>query len=50
VGVSVTEDGLVTKQVSAVLTPQVVTVKLNEDGTINNSYRKYMEMMQQQQQ
>jgi transglutaminase-like putative cysteine protease len=50
VGVSVAEDGLVTKQVSAVLTPQVVTVKLNEDGSINNSYRKYMEMMQQQQQ
>jgi transglutaminase-like putative cysteine protease len=51
VGVSVShEDGTVAKQVSAVLMPQVITVKLNEDGTINNSYRKYMEMMQQQQQ
>ena len=51
VGVSVVEeDGLATSQVAAVLTPQVVTVKLNEDGSVNNSYRKYMEMMQQQQQ
>lgn len=50
VGVSVAEDGLATKQVSAVLVPQVITVKLNEDGTLNNSYRQYMEMMQQQQQ
>jgi transglutaminase-like putative cysteine protease len=49
VGVSVShEDGSVAKQVAAVLTPQVITVKLNEDGSINNSYRKYMEMMQQQ--
>lgn len=49
VGVSVVEeDGLSTNRVVAVLTPQVVTVKLNEDGTLNNSYRKYMEMMQQQ--
>jgi hypothetical protein len=31
------------------LMPQVVTVKLNEDGTINNLYRKYMKMVQQQQ-
>ena len=51
VGVSVShEDGTVAKQVAAVLMPQVITVKLNEDGTINNSYRKYMEMVQQQQQ
>jgi len=51
VGVSVSyENGAVSKQVEAVLKPQVVTVKLNDDGTINNSYRKYMEMIQQQQQ
>jgi transglutaminase-like putative cysteine protease len=51
VGVSVShEDGKESKQVVAVLTPQVVTVKLNEDGSLNNSYRKYMEMVQQQQQ
>ena len=50
VGVSVShEDGMVAKGVAAVLMPQVVTVKLNEDGTINNSYRKFMEMQQQQQ-
>ena len=51
VGVSVShEDGVTDKKIAAVLMPQVVTVKFNEDGTINNSYRKYMEMMQQQQQ
>ena len=51
VGVSVAhEDGVIDKKNAAVLMPQVVTVKFNEDGTINNSYRKYMEMMQQQQQ
>jgi len=51
VGVSVSnEDGMISKQVPAVLMPQVVTVKLNEDGTLDNSYRKYMEMVQQQQQ
>ena len=50
VGVSVShEDGVTDKKIAAVLMPQVVTVKFNEDGSINNSYRKYMEMMQQQQ-
>ena len=50
VGVSVSENGLVANQVAAILMPQVVTVKMNEDGSINNSYRKYVEMIQQQQQ
>lgn len=51
VGVSVShEDGAVSKNVAAVLTPQAITVKFNEDGTLNNSYRKHIEMMQQQQQ
>lgn len=52
VGVSVShEDGLVAKEVAAILTPQVVTESLNEDGTKNtdNSYRRYMQMVQQQQ-
>ncbi len=51
VGVSVLhENGIESREVAAILTPQVVTIKFNEDGTINNSYRKYMEMIQQQQQ
>ncbi len=51
VGVSVShEDGKESKQLVPVLTPQAVTVQLNEDGSLNNSYRKYMEMVQQQQQ
>lgn len=49
VGVSVAhEDGVIDKKNAAVLMPQIVSVKLNEDGTINNSYLKYMEMVQQQ--
>ena len=51
VGVSVLhENGIESREVAAILTPQIVTIKFNEDGTINNSYRKYMEMVQQQQQ
>ena len=50
VGVSVSEDGLLANQIAAILMPKVVTVKMNEDGSINNSYRKHIEMIQQQQQ
>ena len=51
VGVSVLhENGIESREVAAILTPQVVTIKFNEDGSINNSYRKYMEIIQQQQQ
>ena len=50
VGVSVShEDGLVSKETASVLTPLIVTATINEDGSLNNSYRKYMEMIQQQQ-
>ncbi len=51
VGVSVLhENGIESREVAAILTPQAVTIKFNEDGSVNNSYRKYMEMVQQQQQ
>lgn len=51
VGVSVShEDGLVSKQVAAILTPQAITVSLNEGGGDDNSYRRYIQMVQQQQQ
>ena len=49
VGVSVVhEDGLVAKEVAAVLTPQVVNTLADGSG-IDNSYRRYMQMIQQQQ-
>lgn len=50
VGVSVQhEDGLISKEVAAILTPQAITIKLNEGAGEDNSYRRYMQMMQQQQ-
>jgi transglutaminase-like putative cysteine protease len=50
VGVSVSyEDGAVSKQVAAILTPQVVIQKLEDGAGDDNSYRKYIEMVQQQQ-
>jgi len=51
VGVSVShEDGLISKETVAILTPQVVTSKLEDGAGDDNSYRKYMQMVQQQQQ
>ncbi len=51
VGVSVShEDGIVSREVAAVLTPQAIKVSLNEGGGDDNSYRRYMQMVQQQQQ
>lgn len=50
VGVSVShEDGMISKEVAAILTPQVITSKLEDDAGDDNSYRKYMQMVQQQQ-
>jgi hypothetical protein len=50
VGVSVShEDGQVSKEVAAILTPQVVSSKLEDGAGDDNSYRKYMQMVQQQQ-
>ncbi len=50
VGVSVShEDGLVAKEVAAILTPQVVSAALINDEDDGNSYRRYMQMVQQQQ-
>lgn len=50
VGVSVShEDGLVSREVAAILTPQVVTASLINDDEDGNSYRRYMQMVQQQQ-
>jgi len=50
VGVSVSyEDGMVSKQAPAILTPQAVTSKLADGAGDENSYRKYMQMVQQQQ-
>jgi transglutaminase-like putative cysteine protease len=50
VGVSVShEDGLVAKEVAAILTPQVVNEQLINDKSDGNSYRRYMQMVQQQQ-
>lgn len=50
VGVSVShEDGLVSKEVAAILTPQVVSASLINDNDDGNSYRRYMQMVQQQQ-
>jgi transglutaminase-like putative cysteine protease len=50
VGVSVShEDGSVAKEVAAILTPQVVSASLINDEDDGNSYRRYMQMVQQQQ-
>ncbi len=50
VGVSVSyEDGAVSKEVNAILEPQYITPVTEPDGS-QNSFRKYMDMMQQQQQ
>lgn len=50
VGVSVShEDGLVAKKVAAILTPQAVHAALINDNDDGNSYRRYMQMVQQQQ-
>ena len=50
VGVSVShEDGRVSKEMAAILTPQAVTKKLENGAGDDNSYRKYMQMVQQQQ-
>jgi transglutaminase-like putative cysteine protease len=50
VGVSVVhEDGIVSKEVAAILTPQVVISKLADGAGDDNSYRRYMQMVQQQQ-
>jgi transglutaminase-like putative cysteine protease len=50
VGVSVShEDGMVSNKVAAILTAQAVTIKLAEGAGEDNSYRRYMQMIQQQQ-
>jgi transglutaminase-like putative cysteine protease len=52
VGVSVShEDGLIHKEVASILTPKLVAETLNADGTKDdsNSFRRYMQMVQQQQ-
>jgi len=50
VGVSVSfEDTAVSKELLAVLTPQDVRVSLTDGGGDDNSYRRYVQMKQQQQ-
>ena len=50
VGVSVSlEDGMVSKEVAAILTPQIVNTKFEDGSGDDNSYRRYMQMVQQQQ-
>ena len=50
VGVSVShEDGMVSKEVASILTPQVIKTHLEDCAGEDNSYRKYMQMVQQQQ-
>jgi transglutaminase-like putative cysteine protease len=50
VGVSVShEDGVVANEVAAILTPQAVSQTLQQTDGENNSYRRYMQMVQQQQ-
>ena len=50
VGVSVSyEDGLVAKQEAAILTAQLINASLINDEDDGNSYRRYVQMMQQQQ-
>lgn len=49
-GVSVShEDGPVSKEVAAILTPLAVTNRLEEGAGDDDSYRRYMQMVQQQQ-
>ena len=52
VGVSVShEDGLVHNEIASILTPKLVSESLlGDDNKDSNSYRRYMEMVQQQQQ
>jgi transglutaminase-like putative cysteine protease len=51
VGLSVShEDGMVSKEIASILTPQVVSATLINDEVDGNSYRRYMQMVQQQQQ
>ncbi len=54
VGVSVShEDGMVFNEIASILTPKLVTETLlteDADNNNSNSYRRYMEMVQQQQQ
>jgi len=51
VGVSVShEDGSISKEVAAILTPQAIKISLKEGFGDDNSYRRYMQMVQQQQQ
>ena len=50
VGVSVQhEDGLISKEVAAILKPQAIAINLDEGAGDDNSYRRYMQMVQQQQ-
>ena len=50
VGVSVShEDGSVSKEVAAILSPQAISARLDEGAGDDNSYRRYMQMVQQQQ-
>jgi transglutaminase-like putative cysteine protease len=50
VGVSVVhEDGNISKEVAAILTPQIISNALADGSGNNNSYRRYMQMVQQQQ-
>lgn len=50
VGVSVsTQDGQVSKEVAEILTMQAVTSNLDEGAGDDNSYRRHMQMVQQQQ-
>lgn len=51
VGVSVShEDGLVARDVAAVITPQPIIQTMKDGGGDDNSFRRYMQMVQQQQQ
>jgi len=50
VGVSVSlEDFVVSKEIAAILTPQIVNTKFEDGASDDNSYRRYMQMVQQQQ-
>ena len=51
VGVSVShEDGLINNKKAAMLTPMAVAASLKTEDSNSNSFRRYMEMVQQQQQ
>jgi transglutaminase-like putative cysteine protease len=50
VGVSVSlEDGQISKEVAMILTPQAVTSNLEDGAGDDNSYRRHLQMVQQQQ-